>query len=238
MRSFNAMLRTLLNVRITLEGTGNFSGRGGHFIVCNHLGYLDGIVLGSLFPVIFVTKREVKRWPVIGQLLTVLGVIFVDRENKNDIQRVVDTISKMLTHEANVLVFPEGTSSNGEKLLPFQSSFFAAPLIARAAVVPITLTYRSIDQQAVSAANRDRVCWYGDMSFAPHLWDLLGTNRIDVSIKIHPTIETAKLEGNSQDRKQLSQACYDVIGQEMGSEPEKSLEGLQLFPGVLRRQPF
>ncbi len=238
MRGFNTLIRILLNVKITVEGAGDWIGTGGHFIVSNHLGYLDGIVLGSFFPVILVTKRQVKRWPVIGQLLTLLGVIFVDREDKKDILRVVDRISKMLRKEANVLVFPEGTSSNGEKLLPFQSAFFAAPLMARAVVVPLTLTYKLVDQQPVSASNRDRIYWYGDMSFAPHLWDLLGTNRIEVSVKIHPRIETSELQDNSQGRKQLSQACYDVIGREIGSEAEKSLEELQLFPGVLRRQPF
>ncbi len=66
MRSFNRVLRILLNVKVTLGGARDCLGTGGHFIVSNHLGYLDGIVLGSLFPVIFVTKREVRRWPVIG----------------------------------------------------------------------------------------------------------------------------------------------------------------------------
>jgi len=232
------LLRILLNVRIAVEGAENCLGTGTHFIVSNHLGYLDGIVLGSLFPVIFVTKRQVRRWPVIGQLLALLGTIFVDRENKNDILRIVDRISKTLRRGTNVLVFPEGTSTNGEKLLPFQSAFFAAPLMARAVVVPVTLTYKFIDQQPVSAANRDRIYWYGDMSFAPHLWDLLGANRIEVSVKIHPAIETSRLQNNSRGRKQLSQACYDLIGKGVNSETEKSLEVLQLFPGMLRRQPF
>lgn len=225
------MLRVLLNVKIVLEGAKDCLGTGGHFIVSNHLGYLDGIVLGSLFPVIFVTKREVKRWPVIGQLLTLLETFFVDRADKKDLVRVVDGISKTLGQRANVLVFPEGTSTNGEKLLPFQSAFFAAPLIARALVVPITLTYRLVDQQPVSAVNRDRIYWYGDMFFAPHLWDLLGASQIEVSVKIHPTIETSELQDNSQGRKQLSQVCYDIIGREVRSKPEKSIEALPLFRG-------
>jgi lyso-ornithine lipid O-acyltransferase len=230
MKSFTRVLRNFLNVKIAVEGAKDGLGTGGHFIVSNHLGYLDGIVLGSLFPVILVTKRQVKRWPVIGQLLTLLGVIFVDRENKKDIQRVVDRISQMLRHEANVLVFPEGTSTNGEKLLPFQSAFFAAPLMAHAVVVPVALTYRLVDQQPVSAANRDRIYWYGDMSFAPHLWDLLGTNRIDVSVKIHPGIATSELQDDSQGRKQLSQACYDVIGREISSGPKKSARNAPVIP--------
>ena len=238
MRSFTALLRVLLNVKIAVEGAKDDLGTGGHFIVSNHFGYLDGVVLGSFLPVIFVAKREVKQWPVIGQLLTLLGTIFVDREDKKDILRVVEIISETLRQETNVLLFPEGTSTNGDKLLPFRSAFFAAPLIARAVVVPITLTYRLVDQQPVSAANRDRIYWYGNMSFAPHLWDLLGAHRVEVSIKIHPRMATSELQNNSQGRKQLSQACYDLIAPGVSSETAKSLEALQLFPGILGRQPF
>jgi 1-acyl-sn-glycerol-3-phosphate acyltransferase len=235
MRSFTALLKSLLNVKITVEGATNSLSTGGQFIVCNHLGYLDGIVLGSLFPVIFVTKRQVKRWPVVGQLLTLLGTVFVDREDKRDMLRVVNRISQMLNHEANVLLFPEGTSSNGEKVLPFQPGFFAAPLIAGAAVVPVTLTYKSVDEQPVSAANRDRLYWYGDMNFAPHLWELLGANCVEVLVKIHPRIETSELENNSRGRKQLSQTCYGIIGQGVQLEFGE-LDALGSFPAVQCRQ--
>lgn len=237
MRRFNHILRILLNVKIDLEGARDYLGAGGHFIASNHLGYLDGIVLGSLFPVIFVTKRQVKRWPVIGQLLTLLGTIFVDRENKQDILRVIDRISGTLRQGANVLIFPEGTSTNGERLLPFQSAFFAAPLVAGASVAPVTIAYRFVGQEPLSAANRDRLYWYGDMSFAPHLWDLLGTNRIEVSVKIHPRIETSLLHNSSCGRKQLTQACYDAIAQGVNTKT-KTAEVLHLFPTVMRRQPF
>jgi 1-acyl-sn-glycerol-3-phosphate acyltransferase len=238
MRRFNRILRIFLNVKIDLEGAKDCLSADGRFIVSNHLGYLDGIVLGSLFPVIFVTKRQVKRWPVIGQLLALLGTIFVDRENKQDILRVIDRISGTLRQGANVVIFPEGTSSNGEKLLPFQSAFFAAPLMARASVAPVTITYRFVDREPLSAANRDRVYWYGDMSFVPHLWDLLGTNRLEVSVKIHPSMETSLLQKSSCGRKQLSQACYDAIAQGVNTKTEESLEVPQLFPGELHSQPF
>ncbi len=221
MRRFNRILRILLNVRIDVEGVRDHLDAGGHFIVSNHLGYIDGIVLGSLFPVIFMTKRQVKRWPLIGQLLTLLGAIFIDRENKQDVVRVIETISERLEEGANVLIFPEGTSTNGEKLLPFQSSFFAAPLVARASVVPMTVTYKFIDEEPLSAANRDRVYWYGDMSFVPHLWNVLGAHRIEVAVKIHATVETTLLHHSSLSRKQLSGVCYDAIAYGVTTEMRK-----------------
>jgi lyso-ornithine lipid O-acyltransferase len=237
MRGFNSLLRVLLGVRITVAGSTDGLDTSARFIVSNHLGYLDGIVLASLFPVIFVTKRQVRRWPVIGQLLTLLEIIFIDRENKNDILRVVNRISTTLRKETNVLVFPEGTSTNGEKLLAFQSAFFAGPLMAHAAVVPVTLTYTFIDQQPVSAANRDRIYWYGDMSFAPHLWNLLAASRIEVSVKIHPALETSNLRNDSLNRKQLSQACHDVIaGTKVGNRQET--RSAAAIAGRLDRRPF
>ena len=236
MRRFNWILRILLNIKIKLLGSTGSIGAGGHFIVSNHHGYLDGIVLGSLFPVTFVTKREVKRWPVIGQLMMLMGTIFIDRENKQDIVRVVDRISHALRGGTNVLLFPEGTSTDGEKLLPFQSGFFAAPLMADAAIAPVTLGYRFVDQEPLSLENRDRVYWYGDMSFAPHLWDLLGTNSIEVSVKIHPHLETSLLENTSRNRKQLSQTCHDVIARRENRGVEKSPAAVRPFSRATRRQ--
>jgi 1-acyl-sn-glycerol-3-phosphate acyltransferase len=236
MKRFTALLTIVLNVRITVEGAQNGLAAGGHYLVSNHLGYLDGIVLGSLFPVIFVTKLQVKRWPVIGPLLTLLGTIFVDRERKNGVSTMIAGISKALAQGTNVLMFPEGTSSNGEQVRSFQSAFFAAPLNARAAIIPLTLAYKSIDRQPVTAANRDRIYWYGDMSFVPHLWGLLGTKRIDVSVKIHPRIETSLLQNNSRSRKQLSHACYHLIVAHGPSGSGRTRESGELMPAVMGSQ--
>jgi len=148
---------------------------------------------------------------VIGQWTALIGTIFVDRQRKDKILQAVEEIAAKLNQKANVLVFPEGTSTNGERLLPFQSAFFAAPLAARAVVVPVTLTYRRINQQPLSEANRDRVYWYGGMDFVSHFWGLLGIRRVEVLVKVHPGIETSCLQYSSQSRKGLSQACYDVI---------------------------
>lgn len=210
-RNFDALLRVILNIKIILEGDRNCFKAKGAFIISNHLSYVDGIVLGSIFPVIFVSKKEVRRWPLVGQWTALCGTIFVDRVKKEKILPVVEEIAKRLRQGVNILIFPEGTSTNGERVLPFQSAFFAAPLSARATIVPVTLTYRWINQKPLSEANRDRVYWYGGMDFISHLWGLLALRRIEVSVKVHPGIETSCLQYSSQSRKGLSQACYDVI---------------------------
>lgn len=207
-RTFASLLRIILNIKISLEGEPGPLEGGGYFIVSNHLGYADGIVLGSLFPVAYVSKREVRRWPLIGQWTALCGTIFVDRKKREKVPVLVEEIAKKLREKTNVLVFPEGTSTNGEKLLPFQSALFAAPLRAGTTIVPVTLTYRRIDDQPLSTLNRDRVYWYGDMEFLSHFWNLLALRSIEVSVKIHPEISTSHFKNNSLSRRQLSQACY------------------------------
>ena len=124
---------------------------------------------------------------------------------------LVDETIKKLREGANVLIFPEGTSTDGDRLLPFQTVSFAPPLIAGAAVVPVTLTYTAINDQPVSPVNRDQIYWYGEMEFMSHFWNLLGLRRIEVSVTIHPKIESSHYENNSSGRKQLSRDCYEII---------------------------
>ena len=208
---FVALLRMILNVGITLQGDLDLLDIRGTVIASNHLGYLDGFVLGSLFPVIFVSKKEVRSWPLMGQWTALCGTVYIDRERKDKLPLLVEEIVEKLRQRANILIFPEGTSTNGDHMLPFQSAPFAAPLRARAAVVPVTLTYRRINGEPVSSANRDKIYWYGDMEFVSHFWDLLAFRSIGVAVKFHPAIETARYKNNSESRKQLSQACYNAI---------------------------
>ena len=208
---FSHLLTALLNIKIVLEGERDRWVECGAMIVSNHLGYLDGIVLGSIFPVIYVSKKEVRGWPLIGQWTALVGTVYVDRTRRNKIPSLIEEIAKNLQQKTNVLIFPEGTSTNGERVLPFQSSFFAAPLSARAPVVPVTLTYKRVDGEPLSKSNRDRVCWYGDMEFVSHFWNLLALQSVEVSVRIHPKIETSSYQNISASRKQLSRTCHEII---------------------------
>ena len=225
-QAFASVVRTTLNVKVAWKGDRDRLDSGGFLVVSNHLGYLDGIVLGSLFPIIYVSKLEVRGWPLIGQWTALCGTIFVDRKRKDKIPLLVEEIDRKLK-EANVLLFPEGTSTNGERLLPFQSAPFAAPLRARAAIVPVTLTYRRVNGQPVDARNRDLIYWYGDMEFASHFWGLLGLKSVEVTVRVHPKIETSGYSNNSLSRKELSQACYDAISGKPGDKdfPERNAAG-------------
>jgi len=210
-RGFTWSMTRILNIKITVEGDAGQLERGGYVIISNHFGYLDGIVLGSLFPVVFVSKSEVKSWPVVGQWTTLCGTVFINRQRKELVPLAVKEISRKLKQQANILLFPEGAATNGERMLPFQTAPFAAPLRSRAIIVPLTLAYQGINEQPVSAANRDLIYCYDDMPDVPHFWKLLSLRRIEARVTIQPKIECSRYEDNSAGRKKLAEDCYDRV---------------------------
>jgi 1-acyl-sn-glycerol-3-phosphate acyltransferase len=210
-RSFTLLTRSILNIKINVVGDEGQLEKGGYVIISNHMSYVDGIILGSIFPIIFVSKREVKRWPIVGQWNTLCGTVFINRQKKGLVAALVNEMTAKLSQQANILLFPEGTSTNGERLLPFQTVPLAAPLRSRAIVVPVTLVYRHIDDEPVTARNRDCVYWYGDMDFMTHFWKLLSLRSVEALVTIQPKIECFRFKDNSAGRKQLAQECYDRV---------------------------
>lgn len=219
-RNFTYLLRSILNIKVTLVGNEGMLERGSYVIISNHLSYVDGIVLGSIFPVVFVSKKEVKNWPIIGPWTRLCGTLFIDRQHKDRIAVLVEEFTRKLKQEANILLFPEGTSTNGERMLPFQTAPLAAPIRSRAIIVPITLAYKTVNDQPVTVGNRDLIYWYGDMDFLSHFWKLLALRSVEVMVTIQPVIESFRYQNNSIGRKKLSQDCYDrVLGRRLRTEP-------------------
>ena len=214
-RNYTLLLRLILNIKVSVTGDEGQLERGGYVIIANHVSYVDGIILGSIFPIIFVSKREVKSWPIIGQWNVLCGTIFINRQRKIQVASLIRQMTRKLKQEANLLLFPEGTSTNGEGILPFQTVPLAAPLRNRSIIVPVTVTYKTIDDQPVTTANRDSVYWYGDMEFVTHFWNLLALREIEVLVTIQPKIECFRYSDNSVGRKKLAKDCYDrVLGRE------------------------
>jgi len=209
--SLTFLLRTILGIKVTVIGDAGQLEGGGCVVISNHLGYIDGFVLGSILPAVFVTKREVKRWPVIGLWTILCGTIFVNRQKKDQVASLVTEMSKKLKEGVNILLFPEGHATNGERMLPFQTAPLAAPLRNRSIIVPVTLVYESVDDKAVSKANRDLIYCYDDMEFVPHFWKLLSLRSIEVVVTIQPKIECSRYDDNSAGRKRLAADSYHGV---------------------------
>ena len=228
-RAYTFLVRVILNVKVTILGDESNLEQGGYVIIANHVSYVDGMVLGSLFPIVFVSKKEVKSWPIVGQWNQLVGSIFIDRQHRAKVSALVNEMKDKLSQEANILLFPEGTSTNGESMLPFQTVPLAAPLRSHSIIVPVTLAYRAIDDRPVTRSNRDLVFWYGDMDFVPHFWRLLSLRGIEVLVTIQPKIDCFRYPDNHAGRKKLAEDCYNrVLGKrietDVAEEREEVLE--------------
>ena len=214
-RFLNRFFRCILGIKVMVENKTAPPKQNGIFIISNHTTYIDGIVLGSLFPIVYVSKREVKSWPLFGQMVFLAGTIFIDRTRKDKTAEFVQQIAGVLNKKINVLLFPEGTSTDGKMVLLFQSAFFAAPFISKSAILPVSILYTHINNEPLSNSNKDKVYWYGSRPFFNHLWKFLGLKQIVVNIRISPAIEPLNFKDDSSGRKQLSSYCHEIISQQL-----------------------
>ena len=143
------------------------------FLVTNHLSYIDVLVLASLVDAaVFVSKSEVADWPAIGAICRSVGTLFVDRRARRDLPRVLTAIDRTLAGGQGVVLFPEGTSSQGADVGRFHPSLLEAAARARHPVSYASLGYGTATELGAAPAHLS-VCWWGDMEFAGHLWRLL-----------------------------------------------------------------
>ena len=139
----------------------------GAVIASNHLSYLDILVLASLTPVVFVSKKEVRGWPVFGWFAEQAGTRFIDRTRRSDVARVGDEIGPVIAAGLSVVMFLEGTTTDGREVLPFKSSLLEPAVVNGWQVVPVAIDYAVPRGRSVET----EVCWWGDMTLTPHLWN-------------------------------------------------------------------
>jgi 1-acyl-sn-glycerol-3-phosphate acyltransferase len=170
-------------------------------LISNHLGYLDILVLGAIAPAVFVSKREVKFWPVFGQCAQLAGTLFVDRARRMRVGEVNRDIQNALDGGALVVLFPEGTSSNGQGVLPFKTA-----LLEPAARSSLPLTVACIQYTLDDGDAGGEICYWGDHTFFPHLLHLLGKCRLRAAVRFAEFPRTG-----AADRKQLARELREEI---------------------------
>jgi lyso-ornithine lipid O-acyltransferase len=163
-------------------------------LISNHQSYLDVIIIASVFPTLFVAKIEVGRWPLFGWLSKLGGTIFVDREDARSGVKCAYRVSRALRDGVNVQVFPEATTGDGSTVLPFNGLFFASAVRSQAPVQPLTIKFQSVNGRPADREALDTVCWYGEMNFARHFWDLLNIESAEVSLMIDQSIKPARAQ--------------------------------------------
>lgn len=198
---------SLLHCEVSVSGVVPSGG----LIACNHLGYVDILVIGSVCPAIFVAKSDVKGWPVFGWLASRAGTIFVSRDSPSEVPAQLLKMEKPLREGIPVVLFPEGTSCDGSRILPFRSSLLEAAVNSGSAVTPASLGYDLSGEGDVG----HEIAYWGDHSLLPHLVNLLSkksfTAHLALGISRSPT----------PDRKQEAKLLHREV-----SEIHRSLGAL------------
>ena len=157
--------------------------------VCNHVSYLDIEVLGSLIPGSFVAKAEVATWPFFRTLAKAQRTIFIERRSGKTSKSRDEMMNRLNTGD-NLMLFPEGTSSDGNTVLPFKSALLGAAEArlasgAHVKVQPVSAAFTGLHGMPMGRENRPLFAWYGDMEMVSHLWEALQAGPLDVVVQFH-----------------------------------------------------
>lgn len=200
-----------------IERRGEMSEAQPTLFVCNHSSYLDVSVLGSIISGSFVAKAEVADWPFFGFLAKLQRTVFVNRR-RHTTHEQRDELSRRLEAGDNLILFPEGTSNDGNRTLPFRSALFgvaerkgpggrreALPLV----IQPVSVAYVRLNGMPIGRALRPCFAWYGDMDLLGHLWRVAGLGRTIVTVDFHPPVTL----GEFGSRKSLSEHCQRAVAE-------------------------
>ncbi|MDT6960369.1 lysophospholipid acyltransferase family protein [Cupriavidus sp. SZY C1] len=210
-RGWSRKLLAICGITVEVHGLPPGGAPRGAMLVANHISWLDIYVIHSWQPVRFVAKSEIRSWPVIGWLCDKTGTIFIERASKRDAHRVLHHITDVMRQGDLVCVFPEGTTTDGSKVLPFHANLMQAPVSGGLPVQPVGLSYldAATGQPTLAPAYID------DISLGQCLDAILRSPPITVRLTLGP-----QLLAQSASRRELAEAAREVVVHLVGGMPE------------------
>lgn len=207
LRSWARSFLKIARLKIVIAGT---PPRPPFFLVSNHLSYIDVAVFRAAVETIFVAKGEIQNWFSAGRICRDMGTIFIDRQNRRDIPRAGQEILNALNRGEGVTVFPEGTSTKGEEVLKFNSSFLEFAAKTDLPVHYAALMYETPEGELPPS---ETICWWDDKSFAEHLWYFFQLKESKAIINFG---EQPILNSN---RKELAQQLWNGVNEKFVPVP-------------------
>ncbi len=200
-RLWSRGIAKIINLHVKVSGQAP-SAAGG-LIVSNHLSYIDIITHGSILPVRYSPKSDIKKWPVLGWYIGLSRPIWTNRRSRQRSKNILRDFAKTVNKGMYLIVSPEGTSTDGKiGILPFKSTSFEAAITGNAPIIPVLTRYRQRRGEAT-------VCWYGDMTLLPHIWRVLGLASIEAELHF---LKPVFPEGRT--RKELASHVHDFMARE------------------------
>ncbi|MBV9558825.1 MAG: 1-acyl-sn-glycerol-3-phosphate acyltransferase [Pseudolabrys sp.] len=210
--AYYRFLRSILRINVHVRGE-LVRGRP-VLIVANHVSWVDIVVLASIAPMVFVAKREVSTWPLIGAAAKVQKVVFVDRVRRQQTGATVSEIGQRLAEGHPVVLFAEGTSSDGNRVLPFRSALIGGAEAAcreaglgEVTLQPMAMTYVSQNGVPMGRGKRPLVAWYGDLDFFPHMAAFMRGGIVDAVVSFGAPVAA----GAEADRKSVAKSLETQV---------------------------
>jgi 1-acyl-sn-glycerol-3-phosphate acyltransferase len=209
-RFYHRIVCRLIGIHVTRIGE---PAEGGVLMAANHTGWIDIPVLSAMAKVSFVAKSEIDHWPFFGTLARLQRTIFIRRGERAKAREDRDHIRERLTAGDALVIFPEGTSSDGNRVLAFKSALLSVAELPlgedehHAPVQPVSIALTRFHGMPMGRENRPFFAWYGDMELVPHLWQAFSLGPIDVVVEFHPVV-TIDQAGS---RKQLAASAEMAV---------------------------
>jgi len=203
-RFYYGAMRFICGIRLTVIG--EVSRLRPLMLIANHTSYLDIFILGSMWPLSFTPKSEIRSWPIIGFFCILADCVFIERKPA-DMQRAQAAMAKRLNKDKVLALFPEGTTGDGFHIKPFKSGFLNLAERHELPLQPVALAYTHIGNMPLNAETRDKVAWIGEASLVTHLLRLLSFRCIRVTAQL---FEVESMNDH-EDRKDLAKTCETVI---------------------------
>ena len=204
---YHRLVLKLLSIKIIIKGN---LGEDGSLIVSNHASWIDIFIISSIIKTSFVSKSEVSKWPLVSWLAKLQGTIFINRNNPKELTKIANEIHDRISKKQNVVLFPEGTSSDGNRVLPFKSSIFIlCELTGRSKlnIQPISIAYTKYNGLAMGRIERTLIAWYGDMDLITHLYKLIRSGSFEVEVTFHKRIDISE----KKSRKEIARDCEFIV---------------------------
>jgi lyso-ornithine lipid O-acyltransferase len=204
--AYHKLLCRIFGIRVMVLGTPVTD--SGVLLVANHASYFDTLVMSATRVVSFVAKSEVAAWPLFGLMAKLQNSVFVERTRRKQTGEARDVLRERLMQGDALVLFPEGTSSDGNRVLPFKSALMGAAesdigrdgQVRYVPVQPVSITYVAAHGIPLGRENRPLFAWYGDMALLSHLWEAFAAGPLDVIVEFHPPLTA----GPGRGRKQLA----------------------------------
>jgi 1-acyl-sn-glycerol-3-phosphate acyltransferase len=183
----------------------------GVLMVANHTSWADIVIFSAVTPLSFVAKTEVGSWPLFGTLARLQRTVFVERQRRSTTGESRDEIRDRLLDGDTLLLFPEGTSHDGNRVLPFKSALLGAAEARLASgehvkVQPVSVAFTGLHGLPMGRENRPSFAWYGDMEMVPHLWEAMLAGPLDVVVQFHEPLSLDRM-----DRKTLAARARQIV---------------------------